>query len=80
MRAAPTATPSTWNSTLDTPTLSLAVAVKARLPARPLAKGAGVLMAMVGGWVSALGVLTDTATAALVAVAPLSSVARAVRL
>jgi len=53
--AAPAATPSTWNSTLATPTLSAAVALKVSGPVMPLAKLTGVETATVGAWVSAPG-------------------------
>ena len=80
MTGLPKGTPSIWNSTLITPTLSLALALKATVPPSPLAKAAGALMVTVGGWVSALGALTVTATTALVVLAPWLSVARALRL
>jgi len=46
---APIATPSIWNSTLATATLSVAVAVTATAPTRPLARFAGAVSATVGG-------------------------------
>ena len=78
-RRAPIATPSIWNSTLATATLSVAVAVTRR-PARPLARFAGAVSATVGGTPSSAGGggTTSTVAAALVVAAPRVSVARAV--
>src|SRR5437763_2105506 len=75
---APTGTPSTWKSTLCTPTLSLAFADSVIVPSRPDARLAGAVSAMVGGWVSPTGSLMFTVCALEVVVAPLLSVARAV--
>jgi hypothetical protein len=63
-----------------TPTLSLAAAESVSVPARPLARFAGALSVASGGCVSAVGALMLTVIAALLVVAPLLSVARAVRL
>jgi hypothetical protein len=75
-----TVTPSTWNSTWLTPTLSVALAVICSVPVSPSASAAGAVNATVGGCVSALDGLIVTDTAALVVAMPQLSVARAVRL
>jgi hypothetical protein len=77
---APICTPSIWNSTPVTATSSAAVAVRAIVPASPLARLRGVASVAVGGVASAPPGPTATLTAALVVVAPFESVARAVRL
>ena len=77
---APTCTPSTWNSTLTTPTLSLAFAARLIVPVRPAAKLAGDVSVAVGDAVSLVGRPTVTVTAALGVARPRLSVARAVRL
>jgi len=75
----PAFTPSSWNCTLATPTLSEAVAVTLTVP-ETVAAFAGAVMDTVGGVVSGAVLFTLTATPALVAVFAAESVATAVRM
>jgi hypothetical protein len=52
MSAAPIGTPSIWNSTDVTPTLSLALALSAIVPVRPLANCAGAVSTTTGASMS----------------------------
>jgi len=72
-------TPSIWNSKLATTTLSAASARNATMPVRPSAKFSGSTMLTIGGCVADIATSIVTDTAALVAVPPRSSVARAVK-
>ena len=78
--AAPIATPSIWNSTLATATLSVAFAATEIVPVRPGARFAGAVSVAVGATPSSGGGggTMNTVTAALVVAAPCASVARAV--
>ena len=80
VRSSESVTPSTWNVTPTTPTLSLAVAVRFTAPESPVVPSVGAVSWTVGGVPSAPGATTVTLTGAEVVVAPPLSVARAVRL
>jgi hypothetical protein len=71
---APRLAPSSWNCTLATPTLSLALAVTEIVPLT-VAPFAGALIDTVGGVVSDVLLLTVTVTVALVVALPAASLA-----
>ena len=77
----PTCIPSTWNSTLATPTLSVAVAVSVSAPVRPAARLTGAVSVATGACESPAAAATVTAATGLAAEArPRLSVATTVRL